>query len=253
MCATTRGKAGLENGKTALVTGGSGGIGGSIAKRLASDGFQVAVQYCGASEAADKVVAEIAAAGGAAFSIRADVSQEVEVAEMFDTVMARGTCDVVVHSAGMMELAPISANALDGFDRTIATNLRGTYLAMCAAAEHMPKSGRFIALSTSVIGVNFPRYGAYIASKLGVEGLVRVFANEMRGRGISVNAVAPGPVATPLFLQGKSQEEIDRLAALPPLERLGTPEDIAAVVSFLAGPDGGWVNGQVLRANGGFA
>jgi 3-oxoacyl-[acyl-carrier protein] reductase len=135
----------------------------------------------------------------------------------------------------------------------IATNLRGAFLVLGEAAGRMGEGGRIIALSTSVIASALPTYGAYIASKAGVEGLVRVLANEVRGRGLTVNAVAPGPTATELFLKDKTPEQIERLSKVPPLERLGEPEDIAGAVAFLAGPDGGWVHGQVLRVNGGFA
>lgn len=239
--------------RLAIVTGGSGGIGNSVAERLAADGFTVAVQYRGSRESAQKVVSGIEANGGEAFAIRADVSKEEDIVGLFDVLEIRGKIAVIVHAAGIMELNPIGREALESFDRITYANLRGTYLTMCGAAQHLAEGGRFIAFSSSVVAKNFPGYGAYIASKLGVEGLVRVFANELRGRSITVNAVAPGPVATDLFLQGKSQEEIDWLAAMSPLERLGTPEDIADAVSFLVGPDGGWVNGQILRANGGFA
>ena len=139
------------------------------------------------------------------------------------------------------------------FDKVIATNLRGTFLVLGQAAQQIPAGGRIIAFSSSVIAMAFPNYGPYIASKAEVEELVRVLANELRGRNIIVNVVAPGPVATEIFLTGKEEAQIERLSKQPPLERLGQPEDIANVVSFLAGPDGGWVNGQVLRANGGFA
>ena len=152
-----------------------------------------------------------------------------------------------------MSLSPIAGGDLQLFDKVIGTNLRGTFVVLGEASRQLSSGGRIIAFSSSVIAMAFPTYGPYIPSKAGVEGLVRVLANELRGRNITVNAVAPGPVATDLFLDGKSEAQIDQLRKLPPLERLGQPEDIANVVSFLAGPDGGWVNGQVLRANGGFA
>jgi 3-oxoacyl-[acyl-carrier protein] reductase len=152
-----------------------------------------------------------------------------------------------------MPLSPIGKGDAALFDRVIQTNLRGTFLVMAHAARRMAGGGRIIAFSSSVLARSFPSYGPYIASKAGVEGLVHVLANEMRGRRITVNAVAPGPVGTELFLNGKSEEQIAELAKLAPLERLGEPEDIARVVSFLAGPDGGWINSQVLRVNGGFA
>src|ERR1700754_2309514 len=150
-----------------------------------------------------------------------------------------------------MPLTPIAGSSIDVFDKVITTNLRGTFLVLAQAAQHVVSGGRIIAFSTSVIAKSFPSYGPYIASKAGVEGLVRVLANELRGRNITVNAVAPGPVATDLFLKGKTNAQVEQFSKLPPLERLGRPEDIADAVSFLAGPDGGWVNGQVLRANGG--
>ena len=158
-----------------------------------------------------------------------------------------------MHNAGIMLLSPIIQNDAEQFDKVISTNLRGTFLVFARAAMHVADGGRIIALSSSVLAKSFPGYGAYIASKAGVEGLVRVLANELRGRNITVNAIAPGPVATELFLQDKNPEQIAQLSKVAPLERLGEPIDIARVVSFLAGPDGGWVNAQVLRANGGFA
>ncbi len=148
---------------------------------------------------------------------------------------------------------PYREGDVEAFDKVIATNLRGTFLIFAQAAQHVAEGGRIIAFSSSVLAKSFPTYGPYIASKAGVEGLVPVLANELRGRNITVNAIAPGPTGTDLFLTGKTPEQIAQLSKLAPLERLGQPEDIANVVSFLAGPDGSWVNAQVLRANGGFA
>jgi 3-oxoacyl-[acyl-carrier protein] reductase len=240
--------------KVALVTGASGGIGRAVATRLARDGFAVVVHYAGNADRAGQVVEEITAGGGQGVAVQADVADAAQVERLFqETAKDFGGVDVVVNTAGIMPLAPIADGDLDAFDRVIATNLRGTFLVLSQAARHVPAGGRIIAFSTSVIAPAFPAYGPYIASKAGVEGLVRVLANELRGRNVTVNAVAPGPVATELFLHGKTDEQVERLSKLSPLERLGRPEDIAGVVSFLAGPDGGWVNGQVLRANGGFA
>ena len=240
--------------KTAIITGASRGIGRTIAKRLAKDGFAVVINYAGNSAAADEAVAEIRAADGDAIAIQADVANPDDVKRLFaKTIEAFGHVDVVVNNAGIMPLSPIAKGDIETFDKTIATNLRGTFLVMSQAAQQIAEGGRIIAFSSSVLAKSFPGYGAYIASKSGVEGLVRVLANELRGRIITVNAVAPGPTGTDLFLKGKSQEQITELANLAPLQRLGTPEDIAATVSFLAGPDGGWINAQILRANGGFA
>lgn len=243
-----------EPSKVALVTGASRGIGRAIAHRLAEDGFAVVVNYAGKVEAAQAVVADIESAGGRAIAVQGDISRGGDVAALFEEARKTfGRIDVVVNNAGVMPMAPVSTASLDAFDRVISINLRGAFLVMAEAAAQLREGGRIIVLSTSVIARSFPQYGPYIASKAGVEGLVPVLANELRGRGVTVNAVAPGPVGTDLFFAGKSAEQIDRIAKLASLERLGTPEDIAATVSFLAGPDGAWINAQVLRANGGFA
>jgi 3-oxoacyl-[acyl-carrier protein] reductase len=240
--------------RAAIVTGGSRGIGRAIALRLAADGFAVSVNYVSDAAAAQQVVSTITAAGGRAIALQGDVAREEDVQQIFTaTQEAFGDIDVVVNSAGVMPMVRIESNSIAAFDQTIATNLRGTFLVFAKAAEVLGEGGRIIALSTSVIAKSFPGYGPYIASKAGVEGLVPVLANELRGRGITVNAIAPGPVATDLFFKGKSEEQVAQIARIAPLERIGTPEEIAAAVSFLAGPDGAWVNAQVIRTNGGFA
>jgi 3-oxoacyl-[acyl-carrier protein] reductase len=240
---------------TAIVTGASGGIGRAVARRLARDGFAIVVSYAGSAKKAEETVSEVESAGGRAIAVQGDVGAAGDVERLFKTALDTfGSVEVVVNCAGIMPLRPIAdGDAADVFDKVIATNLRGTFLVLAQAARHVVSGGRIIAFSSSVIAKSFPTYGPYIASKAGVEGLVHVLANELRGRNITVNAVAPGPVGTELFLSGKSETQIDQLRKLAPLERLGEPDDIANVVSFLAGPDGAWVNAQVLRANGGFA
>src|SRR6267142_3016180 len=240
--------------RVAIVTGASGGIGRAVAQRLARDGFAVVLNYAGNAAQAESAVAEVTVAGGQAFAVKADVADAASVDRLFqETLGAFGRIDVVVNSAGIMPLGPIAESTLEAFDRIIATNLRGTFLVLSQAAKHVAAGGRVIAFSISVIAKSLPGYGPYIASKAGVEGLVPVLANELRGREITVNAVAPGPVSTELFLKGKTEAQIEQFRRLAPLERLGQPEDVADVISFLAGPAGGWVNAQVLRANGGYA
>jgi 3-oxoacyl-[acyl-carrier protein] reductase len=240
--------------RTAIVTGASRGIGRAVAKRLAKDGFDVVVNYAGNAKEADAVVTEIQSSGGRATAIRADVGNAADVENLFaEALKAFGSVDVVVNNAGIMPLSPIGKADAGTFDKVIQTNLRGAFLVMAQAAQKVTPGGRIIAFSSSVLAKSFPTYVPYVASKAGVEGLVHVLANELRGRNITVNAVAPGPTGTELFLSGKSPEQVAELAKLAPLERLGEPEDIANVVSFLAGADGGWINSQVLRANGGFA
>ena len=243
-----------KSSRVAIVTGASGGIGRAVTIRLARDGFGVVVNYAGNAAKAAGVVEEIKSAGGKAIAVQADVAKAAEVERLFkETLDAFGRIDVVVNSAGIMPLSPIAKGDVETFDKVISTNLRGTFLVLAQAAQHVATGGRIIAFSSSVLAKAFPTYGAYIASKAGVEGLVHVLNNELRGRNVSVNAVAPGPVATELFLKDKTPAQIEQFSKLAPLERLGQPEDIASVVSFLASPDGAWVNGQVLRANGGFA
>lgn len=236
----------------AIVTGASRGIGAAIAERLGRDGFTVVVNYAGSPAAAKAVVAKIESAGGQARTAQANVTDAAAVARLFDTAEAAfGGVDVLVNNAGIMKLSPL-ADADDALiDSQIAVNLKGTVNTLREAAKRLRKGGRIVNLSTSVVGLKLESYGIYAATKAAVETLTGILSKELRGRGITVNAVAPGPTATALFLDGKSPELIERMSKMAPLERLGTPEDIAAAISFLAGPDGRWINGQVLRANGG--
>jgi len=241
----------MSSTRVAIVIGGSGGIGRAVAERLAGDGMAVGVHYAGNKARAEEVAAAIEAAGGRAIAVGGDVAEPAEMEAAFDAVEeAFGGIDVVVNTAGIMVLAPIAELDLDDLDRMHRTNIRGTFAVAQQAARRVRDGGAVITTSTSVLGLNLPGYGVYNATKGAVEAITMILARELRGRDITVNTVAPGPTATALFLDGKDDETIARMAKQPPLERLGQPEDIAEVVAFLAGP-ARWVNGQVLRANGG--
>lgn len=238
--------------KVAIVTGASRGIGAAVAERLARDGFTVVVNYSGSQAPAEALVRKIEAAGGRALAAQGDVASADAVKRMFDAAEAAfGGVDVLVNNAGIMALAPLAQSDDALFDRHVAVNLKGSFNTMREAARRLRDGGRIVNFSSSVVGLLQPTYGVYAATKAAIEAMTSVLAKEMRGRGITVNAIAPGPTATDLFLDGKSPELVERLAKLAPLERLGKPEDIAAAVAFLAGPDGAWINGQTLRANGG--
>jgi 3-oxoacyl-[acyl-carrier protein] reductase len=238
--------------KVAIVTGASRGIGAAIAERLSSDGFTVLINFAGSTAGAEALVRKIETAGGQAITAQADVSDAAAVERMFDAAEAAyGGVDVLVNNAGIMKLATLAESDDALFDSQVAINLKGSFNTLRQAAKRMRNGGRIINLSSSVVGLYQPTYAVYAATKAGVEAMTHVLTKELRGRNISVNSIAPGPTGTDLFFKGKPQELVDRMAKLAPLERLGQPLDIAAVASFLAGPDGGWVNGQTLRANGG--
>ncbi|NKL99582.1 SDR family oxidoreductase [Rhizobium leguminosarum] len=238
--------------KVALVTGSSRGIGAAVAERLAKDGFTIVINYSGNAAPAEELAKKIEQAGGKALTAKADVSDAEAVRRMFDAAeTAFGGVDVLVNNAGIMMLSALAEADDANFDRQIGVNLKGTFNTLREAAKRLRNGGRVVNFSTSVVGLKLETYGVYAATKAAVETLTAIMAKEMRGRGITVNAIAPGPVATDLFLNGKSDELVARMAKMNPLERLGTPEDIASAVAFLAGPDGGWINGQTLRANGG--
>lgn len=237
--------------RVAVVTGGSGGIGRAISERLATDGMSVVVHYAGNAGRAEEVVKSIAGRGGSAVTAPADVADPDQVRALFDEAEQHfGGVDVVVNTAGVMLLSPLAELDLADFDRMHRTNVRGTFVVSREAARRLRAGGALINFSSSVVKLGLPTYTAYAATKAAGDAMTLILARELRGRDITVNAVAPGPTATPLFLDGKDQQTVDELAAMPPLERLGRPEDIAESVAFLAGP-ARWVNGQIIYANGG--
>lgn len=237
--------------RVAVVTGGSGGIGGETAQRLARDGMAVVVAYAGRKAPAEEVVSAIIEAGGVATSFQADVAEESDVTALFDAAeLSYGGVDVVVNAAGIMQLSPLVDLDLEVLDRMVRINVRGTFVVDREAARRVRPGGAIINFSSSVQKIARPGYTAYGATKGAVDATTLILAKEMRGRDVTVNSVAPGPTATPLFLEGKDQATLDRMRSEPPLERLGTPADIAEVVAFLAGP-ARWVNGQIIYPNGG--
>ncbi|PRX98247.1 3-oxoacyl-[acyl-carrier protein] reductase [Paraburkholderia sp. BL25I1N1] len=244
----------LNNARVAIVTGASRGIGAAVAQRLAKDGFAVAVNYASSSAEADRLVAELTAAGTKAIAVKADVSNADDVRRLFElTEQQLGKVDVLVNNAGVLKTVPLADTSDALFDQTFDINVRGTFNTLREAAVRLNDGGRIVNFSSTTLALNMPGYAIYNATKAAVEAFTHVFAKELRGRDITVNAVAPGPIATSLFLDGKTEEQIQTFAKMPPLQRLGQPDDIASVVAFLAGPDAGWVNGQILRANGGIA
>lgn len=240
--------------QVAIVTGGSRGIGRAASVALARRGFAVVVNYAGSADDAAVVVSQIETIGGEAIAIKADVASAEQVKALFDGAQQQfGGIDVLVACAGVMTPSPLAKVTDEDFDRHFTVNVRGTFNAFREAANRVRDNGRLIGFSSTTLALNAPGYSIYNATKGAVEGMVRVVAKELGGRGITVNAVAPGPVETELFLRGKPQELVDRMASMAPLNRLGQPDDIAEVVAFLASREAGWVNGQVLRANGGIA
>ncbi|WP_417811734.1 SDR family oxidoreductase [Thalassospira alkalitolerans] len=240
--------------KTAIITGAARGIGVALAKRLAQDGFAVVVNYANSAASADALVEELSTSGHQAMAIKADITNADAVKQMFDHAETRfGGVDVIVNNAGVMTTQPISEMSDAVYDAMMDTNVRGTFNMLREGAKRLRNNGRVINFSTTALHLKLPGYAIYNATKAAVEAMTGVYAKELRGRNITVNAVAPGPVATELFLSGKTDEQIAQFSKMPPIERLGQPDDIAGVVSFLAGPDSGWVNGQTLRANGGLA
>ena len=240
--------------KVAIVTGASRGIGRAIALRLAQDNIAVVVNYAHRASDADDVVQAIEAAGGRAIALQGDVANASDCARLFDAAEAQfGGVDIVINNAGVIQPGTTMLADTDDalYERIFAINTRGTFNMLRLAATRMRANGRIVNFSSSVIGLALPGYAIYAGSKAAVETFTNIFAKELRGKGISVTAVAPGPTATDLFMEGKTPELVERLGKMAPLERLGTPEDIAGTVAFLVGPQGAWVNGQTLRVHGG--
>lgn len=238
--------------RAAIVTGGSRGIGAAIARRLAQDGLAVAINYANGRDAADALVAEIEAAGGHAIAVQGDLAAPATPSLLFDAAeRAFGGVDVLVNNAGVMELGPLAEMTDAAFARQMSINLESVFRSMREAARRLRDGGRIVNFSSSVVGLYQPGYSVYAATKAAVEALTHILAKELGGRRITVNAVAPGPVETRLFMDGKSEQQVRAIAAMNPFGRLGQPDDIAGVVAFLAGRDGGWINGQIIRANGG--
>ena len=236
----------------AIITGASRGIGAVIAKQLASEGFAVVINYASSANEATALVAQLRQDGHQAIAVKADVANAADVKRLFDeTEQQLGKVDVLINNAGVLKVLPLAQHSDELYDQTFDNNTKGTFNTLREAATRLNGGGRIINFSSSTVGMNLPGYAVYIASKAAVESLTQVFAKELRGRQITVNAVSPGPVATELFLQGKTAEQIQTFSKMPPLERLGQPQDIANIISFLVSPAASWVNGQILRANGG--
>lgn len=238
--------------RAAIVTGGSRGIGAAIVRRLARDGVAMTINYAGGRSAADALVAEIETAGGRGIAVQADLADPATPARLFDAAEHEfGAVDILVNNAAVMELGPLADMTDEAFARQTSINLDSVFRSMREAARRLRDGGRIVSFSSSVVGLYQPGYGVYAATKAAVEAMTHVLAKELGGRRITVNAVAPGPVETRLFLEGKSEQQVRAIAAMNPFGRLGQPDDIAGLVAFLAGNDSGWVNGQVIRANGG--
>jgi 3-oxoacyl-[acyl-carrier protein] reductase len=238
--------------KVAIITGSSRGIGRAIAVRLAHHGFAVVVNFVSDAGEAKKAVDEIRAAGNQAIAVQADVSKTMDVTRLFDEAEhAFGGIDVLVNNAGVMPLKPIVEMETELFERTFAINVRGTFNTLKQAAGRLRWGGRIVNLSSASVALGMPMHAVYNASKAAVDALTKTVANELRWKNITVNAVAPGPTETKVVFDRKNVERIEQLDGMTPLEGIGTPEDVANVVAFLAGPDGGWINGQTIRSNGG--
>ncbi|MBD6619373.1 SDR family oxidoreductase [Komarekiella sp. 'clone 1'] len=239
-------------GKVAIITGASRGIGRAIALKLAGNGASVVVNFASNADKAQEVVAEIEKLGVKAISVQADVSKVADIQRLFEqTINHFGKIDILVNNAGIATYQPITQVTEADFDKIFAINVKGTYFACQQAAQHMAEEGRIINFSSSTTAMMLPTYSAYVATKGAVEQITRVLAKELGAKSITVNVVSPGPTDTELFREGKTQEQIDRLAQMAAFGRLGDVQEIADVVAFLASDEARWITGQNIRVNGG--
>jgi 3-oxoacyl-[acyl-carrier protein] reductase len=240
------------SGKTALVTGASRGIGRAVALKLGAMGAAVVVNYMNSAAAAEEVVAQIVSQGGKALAVKADMADPMAIEKLFDQAIGEfGQLDILVNNAGLAIYKPIAEVSEDDYERQFSLNVKGLLFACQQAARKLADGGRIINISTSVTKMMLPNYGLYAASKGAVEQLTKVLAKELGPRGISVNAISPGPTDTELFREGKTEEQIQQMGAMAAFNRIGTPEDIAGAVALLASAEAGWISGQDICANGG--
>ncbi|WP_068497978.1 SDR family oxidoreductase [Paenibacillus kribbensis] len=241
------------DGKTAIVTGSSRGIGRVIAEQLAKLGAHVVINYARSPEKAQQVVEGIIQKGGKAIAIHADLGKMSDIEALFTNTIAEfGRLDILVNNAGLMITKPLTDVTEADFDKQFALNVKGTFFACQQAMKHMENYGRIVNLSTSVIGQMFPAYSVYAGTKGAVEQFTRQLAKEFGNKHITINAVAPGPVNTELFQEGKTEQQIEGMKKMNAFGRLGEPEDIADVIEFLVSAKSQWVTGQTIRVNGGF-
>ncbi len=241
------------SGKAALVTGGSRGIGAAIARRLAADGAAVAITYSSGKQKADEVVSAIEAAGGRAIAIQADSADVAAVRQaVAETVKTLGSIDILVNNAGIAKLGPLDQFTIEDFDLSVNVNVRAVFVAAQEAARHMTEGGRIITIgSVNADRMPFEGGGVYAMTKAAVAGLTRGLARDLGPRGITVNNVQPGPVATDLNPpDGPFAETLKGFMAI---KRYGEGSEIAAMVAYLAGPEAGYVTGSSLTIDGGFA
>lgn len=240
-------------GKVAIVTGASRGIGKQIAEDLAANGAKVVVNYASSAASAEETVSGIRERGGEAVAVKADVSQLPGIAELFrQTIDEYGKVDILINNAGVMTTKPLLQFTEEDFDRHIELNVKGTFFAIQQAAAHMQENGVIINFSTSIIGAMVPTYSLYAGTKAAVEQFTRHLARELGPKGIRINAVAPGPVNTELFRAGKTEEQIQTVGSGNAFGRIGEPDDISKVVLFLCSDESRWITGQTIRVNGGF-